>query len=686
MVTAVAILMATVGTIMATTTIATNPLLEANEIQHYSFRAVEAGLNTFQSVINNNPNLANCSSTLNGNALCTGLHYQVWNQVPGTTGGHGVIPEYFLLDNPQPQLAADGSLTSLNVEIIGAAGFPGHFVYQTITSEFQPINGYLNNVFWSDFEGSNPAGTGAEYQHIKYASGTYAGDYEGEEAGQCSYIWQTSSSPAPYTLTNNATGGAKNDVGPCGDEAPPFTSGDTINGPLFSNDAIKVSNDPNFGVPWPSPNPPGTPSVVATADPNCIYTDATTFNCSNAVGISSSSSSDANAVEQSPVDDTQLQTIAEAGGCLYQGPTQITLVGNQMKVISPDTPASPSPGTGCPNPAASGAPWTGTTGSLPANGVVFVETASSSNVQTGANPFDDSGHFYSSDAGTYAQTLPSCSGCYYGQTASPDQEADAFVQGHLSGLLTIGTANDVVIDGNLTYDDCINWRLTNPGDPVFGGLQQESACLYNASGSGHLNDVLGLVAQQFVEINHPIDPANTGDSLPFCGDPGSVKQATISPTMSVVDTAPMCTPYNTIGTGDPYVSQNSVAQGNIVIDASILALNQSFVADNSNAGPNMDQIILYGSIQQEARGGIGGGTLTADANGVPTSSANHTGYGKFYTWDPRLALVSPPSYLTPTDASYALASSAVTNSTTCPSWHQPTDYSNNPVAVACTAP
>ena len=143
------------------------------------------------------------------------------------------------------------------------------------------------------------------------------------------------------------------------------------------------------------------------------------------------------------MDDNALQTIAAVGGCLYQGPTQITLVGTQMNVISPDTPASPSPGTNCPNPAAAGDTWTGVTGALPANGVVFVETASSANEKTGANPFDDSGTLYPSDAGKYAQTLPSCSGCYYGQTASPDEEADAFVKGHLSGLLTIGTANDV---------------------------------------------------------------------------------------------------------------------------------------------------------------------------------------------------------------------------------------------------
>ena len=59
--------------------------------------------------------------------------------------------------------------------------------------------------------------------------------------------------PGSLHADNNATGGARGDVGPCGTGAPPFTSGDTINGPLYSNDSIKVSNNPNFGIPWPAP-------------------------------------------------------------------------------------------------------------------------------------------------------------------------------------------------------------------------------------------------------------------------------------------------------------------------------------------------------------------------------------------------------------------------------------------------
>ncbi len=38
-----------------------------------------------------------------------------------------------------------------------------------------------------------------------------------------------------------------------------------------------------------------------------------------------------------------------------------------------------------------------------------------------------------------------CTACYYGESSSPDAEGDAFVNGALSGQLTIGTANNVII-------------------------------------------------------------------------------------------------------------------------------------------------------------------------------------------------------------------------------------------------
>ena len=85
----IAILIATYGSIMVATTIGNDPLIQADNVQHYAYRAVEAGINTFESVINNNPNLAHCDSSLNASPLCTGLHYQVWNSVPGPPGPTG---------------------------------------------------------------------------------------------------------------------------------------------------------------------------------------------------------------------------------------------------------------------------------------------------------------------------------------------------------------------------------------------------------------------------------------------------------------------------------------------------------------------------------------------------------------------------------------------------------------------
>ena len=106
-------------------------------------------------------------------------------------------------------------------------------------------------------------------------------------------------------------------------------------------------------------------------------------------------------METPPASDSQLGIIASQNGCLYSGPTQITLsttVGGvgQMTVVSPDTIESTVTVNGtnytwdnnnisanlnnCPNNG---------TAPLPANGVVFVQNAPSGQTQQWANPFDN---------------------------------------------------------------------------------------------------------------------------------------------------------------------------------------------------------------------------------------------------------------------------------------------------------
>ena len=114
-----------------------------------------------------------------------------------------------------------------------------------------------------------------------------------------------------------------------------------------------------------------------------------------------------NPVQVPPQSDSSLGQIAGFNGCLYSGPTQITLGTNgsgvgQITVISPDTPQSTTQvnghtldtnntyvinGNGSVSGNTNNCPSNGTA-FLPSNGVVFVENATAGETVLGANPFD----------------------------------------------------------------------------------------------------------------------------------------------------------------------------------------------------------------------------------------------------------------------------------------------------------
>jgi hypothetical protein len=629
MVIALSMLLMTVGVMLVAQTIQTDPLIQSNTIQHTAYRGLEAGMNAYQSIVNTNPNLANCNSGTNGSALCQGAQYQKWNLVSNTDGGNGTIPEWYLFDNPQPVFNADGSLSSLQVQIVGVAGFLNHYAFQSSVANMASVNGFLTTLWWSDFE----------------ASDTNVGNpvYTGPNA-VCKYNWA------------NSYGGPGSNC-----DLVAFGPGDVINGPVFANDSIYVSGSPTFGTST-------VPLSVKTHDPSCLFVNGTSSTCSKAVAnytAVSAISAYAQAQQTPPSDDSSLQLVANIAapnnGCVYYGPTTITLTGvslitaGTMTVVSPDTvTASP----GCPlNTLGVGGNMT--PGNLPPNGVIYINNAvasgnANSRVVVGANPFDELHTYYpafpASDNGKYAQTCADNGNgmpCYFGWTGSKqDSEGDAFVSGSLatsstgSGVLTIGTSNDIIIDGSLTYTDC---STSNPNEWV--GTPQQSACNYRTDHTYPNNDVLGLIANQYVEVSHPVYPTDSpwncysnchqkGDPLPKCGASGALAP-------------PLCTPVD--------------ASGNITIDAAILALTQSFGVNNYTSGSAIGKIILYGSLQQEARGAVG--TFNPVTNQVVS------GFSKYYTWDPRLELVAPPSYLNPGTASYNLNSSAISSSLNYPALH-----------------
>ena len=179
----------------------------------------------------------------------------------------------------------------------------------------------------------------------------------------------------------------------------------------------------------------------------------------------------------------------------------------------------------------------GTGLNLPANGVIYVQTVPTS----------------TSDPNHSACTGAACVG-------------DAKVSGTLAGQLTIASTNDIVIVGNTVYR-------------VFPGG----------------TDVLGLVANNDVIINHPVNSSGVNQA-------GSLSNPTV--------------------------------------DAAILALSHSFYVQNWSKGAPLGNLTINGVITQEYRGAVG------TFSGTPP--VIQTGYNKVYTYDTRLKYLSPPYFLSPT--------------------------------------
>jgi type II secretory pathway pseudopilin PulG len=157
---------------------------------------------------------------------------------------------------------------------------------------------------------------------------------------------------------------------------------------------------------------------------------------------------------------------------------------------------------------------------------------------------------------------------------------NVFVKGSYTKPLTIASENDVVIDGNLTTT-------------------------VNSEGVPTTNAVLGLIADNFVRVYHPL----TGHR----------------------------------STGNCETSQNATPElKNLSIYAAILAVNHSFIVDNYDCGNPLGTLSVYGAIAQIFRGPVGthsGETVTS-------------GYAKNYNYDDRLKVDSPPDFLSPVEAAW----------------------------------
>jgi Tfp pilus assembly protein PilX len=166
-----------------------------------------------------------------------------------------------------------------------------------------------------------------------------------------------------------------------------------------------------------------------------------------------------------------------------------------------------------------------------------------------------------------------CGGGYNIQQdySNPAGCADVYVKGSYSSSLTIASQNDIVVNGSVTR-------------------------------SG--NVVLGLIANNFVRVYHPVNRSS-----------GSCTTASTGPFGSSL--------------------------GSVTIEAAILSLQHSFIVDNYNCGSPLGTLTVNGAIAQKFRGVVGTG-----------GSSINTGYIKDYNYDDRFRVVNPPYFLDPLQSSW----------------------------------
>lgn len=280
---------------------------------------------------------------------------------------------------------------------IRSNGYSGD-AHVAITATFKPAS-FLDYVYFTQLETSDPVTYGVETL------------IDGAER-QCTKTIRDERYASPMTNEEGKTLNTKGGIyeGKRGESAKycdtiSFVHGDYIKGPMHTNDAFVICEDPTLG------RDSADPVEVSSPEPGWYSTkDPSLHNGSSCTGNPDFQGTfrTKSPVLVPPETNTELETIAEPA-YTFEGETSICLEGASMTVAS---------GHSC-----SG----GVTKPLPANGVVYVRSISCT------------GNFYSPFDLAYPETVSQC--------------GNVNVKGTYSEPLTIAAANDVLIVGNLEKTD-----------------------------------------------------------------------------------------------------------------------------------------------------------------------------------------------------------------------------------------
>jgi hypothetical protein len=319
-----------------------------------AYAAAEAGLNAYLYQLNQNPNYwQSCS---NDSLSQT----QVPGTSPATYYSYAVIPangNIACTTNPIASLV-DTATGSIRMKFIGYSGPGSRQVQRGIVASFRKATP-LDFVWYTVYEALDSSISGYTDCGVFYRAG---------RASHCNISWIT---------------------------------GDTISGPMYTQDQYLVNGSPTFGrgaSDKVESLAPGTKAADVCSASNC---DQATFNGTRVWSAD---------FVPLPNDNAQLYTDAQNYGATFSGTTTITLSGTSATVVN------------CPTSTC-----TTSTVDLTRKPIIYVSNTSSCSPP----PYDPQVNGYAT------------SGC----------TGDVYVSGNYTTSATIAAANNVIINGNLTTSE-----------------------------------------------------------------------------------------------------------------------------------------------------------------------------------------------------------------------------------------
>jgi hypothetical protein len=544
------------------------PLARNDQNWNGSLASAEAGIDDYLYRLSKDSSYWQKSTDATNAALVpAGATTSLGEEVPG-----GSTESRFRYSVTPPSVTLNGTI---KLRVTGLVRKSKRTVEATLRRD-----GFLDYLYFSKFETVDPDSYASSPQTKAWADANCKDRYAYQIGNPGDPLYTAPRDTTGDNSTTSPTTWACNEI--------VWVTGDTLDGPLHTNDALRISGNPVFKkmvtTSWAKTLTSGSPSR---------WNGSGSPQFQGAENQAPSGLEKNNPIIKSrldpPADNSELEADALLEGCVYKGPTWIKLhpagSGNlaTWDVVSPGTPFTSDCGGG------SSTATTNIDGPANFNGVIYVSnltTCTAANHPNSGYPYPLGLPVPIKETITTGLTLARATDI----TAYSCTAGDAFVEGTLNGQLTIGAKSNIVVTKHIKY----------------------------ANTTASSDDVLGLITNNYLEVIHPVRCTN-------CPVSGSTAKS-----YQNINGYWDANAYSTSSDRDP------------TIYAAMLSTKHSFRVQNWTLGaqPGSSSHLLHiiGAIAQIYR--------------CPVGTSSGTGFFKDYKYDDRLKLISPPHFLDPVQSAW----------------------------------